>query len=358
MIISIPIALPDEHALGILGRLARQNGLTSRNQMIRALRANSTDQGNVPLLWLIGEAIGKSKFKIETEHSMLPAHFPMNRYFDNPESSAKRARLVGYRGLLPANTMCWCPSCRDIDTTAHGFSYWRRLHQLPGIDWCRKHLRPTIQTPIKMAFFVPGHKNTHGPFSVSNVEMESEIHDPVIVRLEKILASWLQLPVPYPIAAWAKVVSEACQKVNLRIGEIGKRPVVSDLIREQFPQSWLLRYMPEVVDKKPATYIRKIDGATQDKHLAYPALTCATILAVLFDNAEDALAALKCADKVPNQFTDTTQMAIAAFRSGISLVEACSTSGANMSNVEAALRQQLKTVTTSIRQRQVQAEFT
>jgi hypothetical protein len=75
---------------------------------------------------------------------------------------------------------------------------------------------------------VPGHKNTHGPLSVSHIEMETEIHDPVIVRLEKILTSWLQLPVPYPIAAWAKVVSEACQKVNLRIGEIeatgGKRP--------------------------------------------------------------------------------------------------------------------------------------
>lgn len=358
MTTSIPIALPDEHAMGVLGRLARQNGLISRNQMIRALRANSTDQGNVPLLWLIGEAIGLSKFKIETEHSMLPALFPINRYSENPDASSKRVRLVGCLGLLPADTMGWCPSCRDTDTATHGFSYWRRQHQLPGIDWCREHVRPTVQTPIEMSFNVPGHQNTHGPLSVSYVEMEAEIHNPAILRLEKILTSWLLLTTPYSITAWVKVVTEACKKMDLRTGEIGKRSVVSDLIQDQFPHSWLFRYMPEVVNKKPATYIRKIDGAAQDKHLAYPALTCATILAVLFDDADEALAALQRACKVLDIPVNNTAQAMIAFCKGMSLKEACLKFGASVNSVEAALRQQLKAKSASARQKYIQGEFT
>ncbi|MFZ6876094.1 hypothetical protein ACO0LF_28870 [Undibacterium sp. Di27W] len=111
----------------------------------------------------------------------------------------------------------------------------------------------------------------------------------MLIRLQEIMFGWLQRSYPIGLQAWANVIRVKCRVAGLRIGEIGKRPVVSDLIRERFPSSWLSRHMPEVANKSPNTFVRKIDGACIDKHVAYPALAYASILSVLFDSSEQAL---------------------------------------------------------------------
>jgi hypothetical protein len=42
-------------------------------------------------------------------------------------------------GLTPSRTANYCPKCIEEDCDFHGLSYWRRSHQLPGVNHCLKH---------------------------------------------------------------------------------------------------------------------------------------------------------------------------------------------------------------------------
>lgn len=45
-----------------------------------------------------------------------------------------------YEGLKPNHDMAMaCPKCRDEDVASHGFSWFRRMHQLPGMLRCHQH---------------------------------------------------------------------------------------------------------------------------------------------------------------------------------------------------------------------------
>lgn len=170
---------------------------------------------------------------------------------------------------------------------------------------------------------------------------EEEINNSAVLRLERILLDWLQRDRPLHLQTWSQVVGERCRILGLRVGEIGKRDVASDWIAEQFPDGWLSKYFPEILTKSPQGYIRKIDGACVDKHVSYPGLACAAILAVLYPSSNDALEVLNEVDKRVRKESLVMfprDMAIQAFMSGESLQAACNNVGAQLSEVESHLR--------------------
>lgn len=44
----------------------------------------------------------------------------------------------------------FCEECADTDTQAHGFAYWHRYHQLPGVLICQHHLIPLQQSTLRL----------------------------------------------------------------------------------------------------------------------------------------------------------------------------------------------------------------
>ncbi|MCF8564691.1 TnsD family transposase [Alicyclobacillus tolerans] len=49
--------------------------------------------------------------------------------------------LVGFSGgkVKPYNRLRYCPRCYSEDIDEYGESFWRRLHQVPGVLYCLKH---------------------------------------------------------------------------------------------------------------------------------------------------------------------------------------------------------------------------
>jgi hypothetical protein len=43
-----------------------------------------------------------------------------------------------------------CPACAKEDIEATGFAWFRRLHQLPGVDWCLHHSHPLHTQPARL----------------------------------------------------------------------------------------------------------------------------------------------------------------------------------------------------------------
>lgn len=341
----IPTPLQDELALGLLGRFTRLNGLSSIAQAIKSLRAFQPDGENAPILWLIAAACEQDPSVFSVRHSMLHVILPISKNVDSSQDAGSSLYRISLKGMRPpAGLLRWCPECSRLDMEERGFSYWRRKHQVMGVDWCAEHHRPLVSTAIEFAILSPGHPATHGSLCTTQTNIEEEIRCPAVQRMQQIMFSWLQRPKPIRLKAWTEVVSGQCLNKGLRIGEIGKRPVVSDLIQKAFPTSWLARHLPEIASKKPRSFVRKVDGACIDKHVAYPALACVTILAALFDTVEHALDALEAVD---NRLATTqsngnpSYEALTAFLAGLGLHEACDKFGASVESVEAALRQSL-----------------
>lgn len=338
----IPIPLQDELALGLLGRFTRLNGLSSTGWAASNLRALQPKRSNTPLLWLIAAACGQEPSKFSATHSMLPVAYPISPYVGGSREASSKHSLTRVYGMsTPTEHLRWCPECNRVDVEERGFGHWRRQHQIFGVDWCIDHRVPLRCAPLEMAIYAPGHPATISNLCTTPADIRQESNHPALIRLQEIMVGWLQRPNPVRLSAWTQVIGEKCRETGFRMGEIGKRPVVSDRIQEVFPTSWLARHMPEIADKKPRTFVRKIDGAYIDKHVAYPARACATILAVLFESSKQALDALDATDRelsVRRLTCNSSGAALAAFFAGLSLHEACTKFGADIATVEAALR--------------------
>ncbi|WP_287881872.1 TnsD family Tn7-like transposition protein [Aquitalea sp.] len=53
-------------------------------------------------------------------------------------------------GLGAAHPLKACVSCITEDLTLHGWAYWRRSHQLPGVWLCPRHHEPLQVSPLKL----------------------------------------------------------------------------------------------------------------------------------------------------------------------------------------------------------------
>ncbi|WP_295994962.1 TniQ family protein [Rugamonas sp.] len=338
MIHNIPIPLKDELAAGILERFAQVNGITSVELAIKLLRNSATDKRHQPPIWLLANACGLEQNIFTSRHSMLPVMYPISNYHGRPHES-KQKQTIARRGFGTALTKFrWCIECSKLDLGFRGFSHLRRWHQIDGVHWCIEHRIPlsqSVKTAVQPASFIS--KRAEGIV----LNDEEEISNPALLRLERILLNWLQRDRPLHLQTWSQVIGERCRILGLRVGEIGKRHVASDWIAEQFPDSWLSKYFPEILTKSPQSYVRKIDGACVDKHVSYPGLACAAILAVLYPSSDDALEVLNEVDKrVSNESIARfpRDMAIQVFMGGESLKAACNSVGAQLSEVESHLR--------------------
>lgn len=341
MNINLPIPLEDEVALGILGRFARLNGMPSLKWVIKSLKVATSTEKREPTLWLLAKACGLSQLEFAEAHSMLPVLYPVSRYVGSQRELSSTRNLAYLSGLsAPLGGLRWCPQCFAQDMKERGLSYWRRRHQINGIDWCVDHHVPLLNSTAKSVVGPMAHESIQSQL-VTPAVMKLERHNTALLRLQQIFLVWFQRRQPISLQVWTSVVGKRCRQLGLRVGEVGKRPVASDCIREQFPHSWLVRHMPEVADKVPGTYVRKVDGACVDKHVAYPALACAVLLTALFESTDDAMSELISAEEqfaikpVPRK---AIADAVVAFLAGTGLHEACDKFGANLLSVEDELR--------------------
>lgn len=331
----------DELAIGILGRFGRLNGCSSIRETQTAVRKFSAMERASPFILVFANAIEIEYLEFSERHSMQPSMRPViDKLLENGKEKSwlGGARKTGM--VVPSGRMRWCRQCLDVDRRKMGISYWKRSHHLSGVDWCLKHHCQLTESPLELAISPPG----GAALGMTTPDVLSECLAPSITRVAEIMTSWLIDASPISLDAWAKVVRDRCQEMGIRLAEIGRRLTVSDLIKDNFPASWLSRYMPEVLGKSATECIRKVDGACFDKHVVYPALTCAAILAVLFESAESALMQLRLInDSIAKRIQPSaSDLAYRSFLEGLSLDSACLRFGADIIEVEALLRSAAK----------------
>ncbi|WP_422563839.1 hypothetical protein [Ideonella sp.] len=164
----------------------------------------------------------------------------------------------------------------------------------------------------------------------------------VLDRYAGLLDRWMHRTTAMPCEALNRVVQDGCSKHELRVGQAGKRELVSDLAKRTVPRDWLERHWPEILTKKHAQYVAKLDGVAKDRHVAYTGPSCALVLAVLFDSLEeidDRLAAAHAAiSQSKDPHDESLRAAIAAFKHGASLQQAGRAHGVTVGHLERWLR--------------------
>lgn len=145
----IPKVLPDEFVRGYRGRMLRCNSLASGNKAHIALRKLLLDQLidrhdgsdlNIELnLYAIANHMSPQEFACR--HSMLPfirAFAAQGKAWKH--GSVASSKLTKDMGMHSARTHpMHCIQCVEEDLNFWGFAYFRRTHQIPGVNWCQKH---------------------------------------------------------------------------------------------------------------------------------------------------------------------------------------------------------------------------
>jgi hypothetical protein len=174
--------LPDEFAATHLGRTARGEGYGCGHNAVN-LRSILPRPGDAPFAEAIELAAGRAgvgPHELLVDHTLLPVHYAFS---DDHVSHSGRPDRQKFEALAAHRTrhLRFCSKCKQEDLAFSWVPYWRRSHQLPGVNFCAKHLCPLITVLISPALYTtPGELGVPTQ-RIANAEathhLEQRIHD-------------------------------------------------------------------------------------------------------------------------------------------------------------------------------------
>lgn len=342
----LPEPLPDELLDGWLGRCSVIHGCTNADNLVAGLRAVIGLRGTATVLDVIAAGLGMPLQEVLCRHTTIPAQRAFSaRPVGVEKSHTEKLTPKGVSRRSDGEALA-CHQCARDDSTRGQQSYWRRTHHLPGVDWCPAHREALVR--FSPAAFEKRPADALAEATGTTCALPEAIDSSsVLGRYTDLLVRWLQRSSVYSCAALHQVVSDGCTSKGLRCSQAGKRPLVSDLVKQLVPAEWLALHWPEVLSKPAATYLPRLDGPSKDKHVGYPGATCALVLATLFESVDDVERRLEAADaQVRAEYDSRTSNSLLAARQdfvkGSSLDAACKAHGVAVETLERWLRETAK----------------
>jgi hypothetical protein len=153
---------PDEFAPGYLSRRARCEGRddTFNPHCLRAIAPRaSTSTAKSEAVDHVAALASVSREVLLLSHTLLPA---FHAFSDDYESHMDRPVKHHYEAVVGVRSQkAWnfCPECVREDQDFWWVTYWRRSHQLPGVQHCTKHAC-SLQSMLSPRFepLLPGDK--------------------------------------------------------------------------------------------------------------------------------------------------------------------------------------------------------
>lgn len=285
--------LPDELAQGYMGRLARihgwHNDTASRAAMISWLRTQGQDGLDYSVIELLASVACQSLGQFTQSHTILPFRRFVTHDKDDvegPNVQRSTLKLFGTVELRPHP--CFCEQCVIEDVKFHGFSYWRRSHQLPGLFWCTKHGQPlryvTKDRPFAQA--PEGQLHTAETFEVDWVE--GLRRNKCIERYVEIAHELLENTRLVNYQSYEREIQKRCEEIGLGSEQGMNSVALTSYVAGMCDQRWqsTLRYRKSHQFKKPR------QGRTGGK-ISCDTSTVVLNMAAMFDSATQALDRLK-----------------------------------------------------------------
>lgn len=135
--------MPDEPVWGQYIRTMHINGLPNDQAMLDAIHALGNPsrrlKRRVALHFLAGTRHLWDYFRAHSVHLQLGAAFAWATQSWNSKQILNRWHFHHSRYFPSPCVVRRCPQCLIEDHAQHGYSWFRRIHQLPGVEWCPTH---------------------------------------------------------------------------------------------------------------------------------------------------------------------------------------------------------------------------
>lgn len=281
----IPTLIPDELWSGYLGRFGIFNGVSSRIDSERMLhdyfQKSPTETSLISMLAQLYE------FDIEyfvNNHTLIPItkYVEVRRSADN-EIDDRSLRILGGKTLK--HWGCFCEECAKEDIKYLGFSFWRRSHQMPGVDWCLKHQTPLCETLIKDNFYQqPAYHLTNNNFKKADI---SSIQNPSVLKYVQLIQNIFDLPKPIrhlDVALERKLKTLKSQTPkNCNSGRL------SEIVLRDFPIDWLKKHFISLNNLFYGEYHHSLDEIDYYHHKNQPYPYLLLVAAAIYKDADNAI---------------------------------------------------------------------
>lgn len=190
-----PTPYPDELSYSVLARYHLYSGNKSYKQTTFELFDTYNAAAFIDLTGSIKRIVQRLPMESElTAEIIVKNHtlFPFYAHFV-PQERAEMVRehminsgtggIHSTLGLVASNIkmpihLRYCPECTSEDIQKHGETYWRRIHQLPGIMACHKHNQTLMNSTVQLSFLskreyvVANGQNCSGSLSANLMETD------------------------------------------------------------------------------------------------------------------------------------------------------------------------------------------
>lgn len=269
--------MPGEPAIAHAGRIALFLGVSSTQKFDQWLKRewNQGDKSatsSTRLAQLAGVA-GMSLVDYARQHSLMgvlrvgarPSEMALH---GAPEATNFTKRL----GMLTQKKEAFlCPRCVQEDLEHWKFSWFRRTHQLQGVDWCPSHRTPLVKVKGSNPWErLPQHRMEKGEVEGPNLGASDLESNDFVLRFTEIGCALLERSRPLHLGRLAGLLCDRAREIGLRTSQDGVKPNLSDLVLRSAPEEWLMRHWPDLVDKKPGSFYFGLDNTlisrTVSKH--------------------------------------------------------------------------------------------
>ena len=188
---------------------------------------------------LLAQATRMQLAKFVTKHTLAPFHFAFSAAPDIKHSEGINLYLQNWYGTKrPITTANFCSLCANGDLHALGYSYWRRIHHLPGMNYCPAHnIRLTIA--VRLA---PFSNMPHRYIDPAEMQTSTSRLNAVIRRYGNFCQQILSKNAPLDLNYLKRLVGHWIAKMGLYSGNRGTyRPTLADVAAQILPTKWLIQ---------------------------------------------------------------------------------------------------------------------
>lgn len=293
----------DEPSLAHEARRRHVVGARHQNEHFAWMRSElgvtEADEHGVTDLDILARASGMTTQSYAVKHTLL-SNFVVAAPADECSlfGSVGMARRTGQFAMqLPRRHAFVCLDCIDADMASKRFSWFRRSHQLTGVDWCAEHRENLHQVAAERPFeHPPNWWRDEGLPVDSRLVGESANSNAFIDRHAAISLSLLRRDRPVPCEALNQRLCEQARRMDVGGARTKGQTLLSDRLLALARDDWLYRHFPHFAMKTRGLVYRPIDNLLKRRETAAPGEVYVLALAALFDSAEAALKTVALAD--------------------------------------------------------------
>lgn len=321
--------LPEEIDRGFLGRVMRLNGIEKKTEAIKTLSAWTVRVGQpykqTSLVLLLSTVANMDTPAFVRRHTTLPLRRGITSYkAEVPHGDLSDGTMYWPSATHPTRRGAYCcEQCAKEDLEFHGYSYWRRDHQTPGLYWCPKHGTPLHFIEDDDAFLLPPSQHLDYAVRIQADWALQAKENPWNQRFLDICFYLMERPKPFTVKDASAVLSAKARETGFKVNRgVANSPLMSDHIIDCFGRPWLSTVLQAIANKPKGELSTKLDGVLFLHRSASSVSAYVLAAAVLFDSAEEAINALEETpvskpDRLPTKrIVDTASLISAYIQTG------------------------------------------